>query len=164
MGMRLGSDGNEPVVSLGLSFFRLFRLDDSEQASTDEASAKCSFVHQNESIQRIAVFPFRTWNGTEIEGKNGPRRQNAFQNVSLLLQIESKLISRTAWRIDDDVQIARLFVEWGKSKQRIHAPVNRTPGPSRFLRWQSLLFFAVQVIQPLGSHQPTLRCPDDPLL
>src|SRR4051794_8134592 len=101
MGVRLGSDGNEPVVSLGLSFFRLFRLDDSEQASTDEASAKCSFVHQNESIQRIAVFPFRTWDGTEIEGKYGPVRQNPFQDIGLLLQIKPKFIARAARRIND---------------------------------------------------------------
>jgi len=103
MRVRLDSHCNDPIVSFGFAVLGLVRFDHTDRARLDQAPDKSRFVHQHQSIERIAVFADCSRNGAEVERENRTVRQNAFKKIGFAFVIVGKLVAATFWRIDHDV-------------------------------------------------------------
>src|SRR5437762_5502793 len=97
--------------SFRLAVFSLVGLDHADDARLHQTSHECRLVHQDKSINRVAIFGDRAGDGTEIEWEYCALRQDCFERISFTLVIVSELVAGTFRRVDDNVEAIRFRIE-----------------------------------------------------
>ena len=130
----LGEPSDEPVVAdrvgLAVLLFRLFGLDDSEQARSDQAADGKGRFGQDQDVQRIAVFGQCRRDEAEVEREGDAGGKNAAELVDSMLRVEIELGPAAGGGFDDRPSDQRLRIElmvelMGKD---VHPrPINKQP-------------------------------------
>src|SRR5437868_14034988 len=110
MKMGLGRHADEPVVSDLLSLLALRGFNDSYQSRLDHASGEGGFVHEEENVERIAIFAGSPRDEAEVEGEPCADGKDGAESECLELLIETELVSRPLRSLDDDLEVSTAYL------------------------------------------------------
>src|SRR4051794_9306752 len=89
-----------------VTFSGLARFDYSNQPRRNEAAGKRRFFHQQQNVERIAIFAECSGNEPEVEWKYRARWKNFFQFKKAKTPVEIVFITRAFGGFDNDVKFS----------------------------------------------------------
>jgi hypothetical protein len=104
----VGRHRQNSIVPFGLPVFGSLGFNDTHESGWYDAPRKYRRIHQDEHVERIAIFGTRGRHETEVEGKHSSSRQYALQHERSEARFERELVRRTLRRFDDNQDTAVL--------------------------------------------------------
>ena len=68
---RVRSDGEQPIVALGLPILGLLGFDDTDETRRHDAPRKHRRIHQHDHVKGVTIVSTSGRDATEVEGKYG---------------------------------------------------------------------------------------------
>src|SRR5690349_7898563 len=93
-------DSDQPIVTCGLTVFRLLSFDHADETRVNQTAGECRFVHQQENVNWIAIRSVRGRNKSEVVWKAAADGQNATQPEDVFLFVILKLVAMALRRLD----------------------------------------------------------------
>src|SRR5882762_1150156 len=112
MRLRMAGHRDQPIVPdpLFLILLALSGFDHADQPAPYYTTGNDGRVHENKDIERIAVLADGGRNEAKIVGKYHALRQDGRQLQTIAIRVIPVFVAAALGRLDDDLEIARLFV------------------------------------------------------